>query len=241
MSGIFGWIQGYTDVPAWAEIICRNEDIDSMLRESGIDPNTINVVESPLIGAANWLTAKVLIQPDQTLATMWRTQGLGENDSVDPWELYLVEPLGVAAGSDVIDPAQIAFLPTPEIKTITNVAIPLPEERDVGRPDESLVSQVQELVPPNSGLSSQTTQTQPVDRKPVDTDQVSLYAKQRAISQPQQLQKLQHLEGPGRNMLYTGLIISKIIELRRPASAIASVAVHGGLEMPNHHCSLLSS
>lgn len=200
-----------------ADIICRNSEIDALLTGAGHDPNTINQVESPLVGAANWLNAKVLIQPDETVTSWWRSQIDNGNDSTEPWELYLLEPLGTSASSDIVAPAVAASLSAPEIKIVRNVGITLPPERNTA-PSEGLAAESNTEVPPPNEVFGTIEMPESGD----NSKAIELGPTQLPITRAVQAQTngLQHLSSPGRSMVYKGLILTRLIELRRPASAI---------------------
>ena len=205
----------------YADVICRNAEIDALLVRAGLDPSTVNQVESPLVGASNWLHAKVLVRPDSVLGSIWRSQAASGNDSTDPWELYIVEPLGTSASSDIVAPATPALLPAPKIKIVNNVGITIPAEREEPVPAEGLAAQDNsERPPPNAGFGTLETREVAENRKATELGPAQL-----PITRGVQAQSsnLQHLPSPGRSMVYKGLILTKVIELLRPASALAAV------------------
>lgn len=219
MSGVFGWIMNST-ASGYADIICRNAEIDALLVSAGHDPASVNQVESPLVGASNWLNAKVLVRPDSSLASIWSAQAASGNDPIDPWELYLLEPLGTSAASNVVAPAAPAFVPAPEIKIVRNVGITLPAERE-GQPSEGVASESNtELPPPNEGFGTFETPTTTDNRKATELGPAQLPVTRNIQAQAN---GLQHLPSPGRSMVYKGLVITRLIELRRPASALVEV------------------
>lgn len=219
MSGVFGWIMNSTS-SGYANIICRNAEIDALLVSAGHDPASVNQVESPLVGASNWLNAKVLVRPDSFLASIWSAQAASGNDPIDPWELYLAEPLGTSAASDVVAPAAPAFVPAPEIKIVRNVGITLPAERE-GQSSEGVASESNtELPPPNEGFGTFEIPTTTDNRKAIELGPAQLPVTRNIQAQAN---GLQHLPSPGRSMVYKGLVITRLIELRRPASALVEV------------------
>jgi hypothetical protein len=223
MSGVFGWIMN-TTANGYADIICRNPEIDALLISAGHDPATVNQIESPLVGAANWLNAKLLLRPGNELAIQWTGGAANGNDPIDPWELYLVEPLGTSAGSDVVSEANPEFLPNTEIKIVRNVGITLPAERETNIP-EGLASQSNaEVAQTSETFGSASVPSAQENRKATEFGPAQLPVGRNIQTQAT---TLQHLPSPGRSMVYKGLILKRVIELRRPASALPAVNESG--------------
>lgn len=218
MSGIVGYIQGLSDSAAYAEIICRNKDIDNLLRACGIDPESINRIDCPLIGASNWLNATLLVQMRPPVDSLWREQAHTGNDSIDPWELYLVEPYASSFGSEVGQQAQPAVPSQPEIKIINNAGLPLPAERD-NSDGEELASGVVD----DGGSNLQAFGASPIipTGSVERVTEVGVARLDKSRKATQQTSRLQHLSAPARWMSYRGLILNSIRELRRPASVLA--------------------
>ena len=219
MSGVFGWIMNDTG-SVYADVIRRNAEIDALIVRAGHDPDSVNRVESPLVGASNWLNAKVLVRTDVNIGGVLRQGEFTGNDVTFPIELYLVEPLGTSAASDVVAPASPAVLPSPNIKIIRNVGITIPAERESAPVDELTAQPSTEVPQPDQAFGTLETPTQEVNTKATELGPAQLPITQ-GVQAPST--KLQHLPGPGRSMVYKGLLLTKVVELLRPANAISAV------------------
>lgn len=226
MSGIIGWIQGFSDAQAYAPIIRRNADIDTMLTKAGIDPATINCVHSPLVGASDFARARVLVstKAGSDLYSIWNRP----QDSTDPWELHLVEPTGSATYSENNNPAQPVSPTTPEIVVVNNVGITPQNRSGIDQPAEGFAvmpMQSDAGADPSIAMIAQRSDKQ--SNRAADTGEAVLATAIPASITTQPTGVLQGLQGSPRSMSWVGLVATSIIELRRDAAGTTSINPSG--------------
>lgn len=214
-AGITGYI--VSDDPfSFANILRRNEDIDAMLRGAGIDPESVNVAHTPMIGASNWGCIRVLVTARNTLLYQ-----LLNRDTVpaDAWQLHLVEPGGVPSQSVNSDPAPANAPATPEIKIINNPGIPLPV-RDVAQ-----ASQPENAITVQDNATNAPSATFASAKRTATTTEIPLAL--RTAAAPVVPAKPIAGFADARSMDYYGLVLTSVRQLRRSAGVNNEIRVSG--------------
>ena len=73
-------------------LVRRSEELDAVLSSVGYDPNTLNKISTPLIGASRYMSAKLLIRSNGLGSTDVPFVASGNADQTDLFDLLLYEP-----------------------------------------------------------------------------------------------------------------------------------------------------
>jgi len=187
-------------------LVRRSAELDAVLSSVGYDPNTINKISTPLIGASRYMSAKLLVRSNGLGSTDVPFVVSGNADQTDLFDLLLYEPdyAGIGGGGQSKDSntdTGPTTLPTLGTNNTTNTT-----SAGAGSSQNALVS--------SATSSTQTNLVTPtnVGRKLQWSKLVCISVQELVISAGAQYQKISYR--PANDSIHPAIFVVEFVDAR---------------------------